>query len=167
MITAEVVRQLFTYDGEHLRWNVSRQKIQKGSIAGEIRDGYRRIGVNGKKYGAHRLIWLFVHGQFPTNFIDHIDGNGLNNRIENLRDVTNRENCLKQKLHCTNTSGHAGVSWNKHKNRWTAEIHVLGKKINLGAFINKDDAINKRKEAEQQHGFHPHHGKRQVTINNS
>lgn len=163
MITAEIVRQLFIYDGEHLRWNVSRQKIQKGAIAGEIRDGYRRIGVNGQKYAAHRLIWLFVYGQFPTHFIDHIDGNGLNNRIENLRDVTNRENCLKQKLHCTNTSGYTGVSWDKRTNRWIAEIRVRDKKIRIGSFKNIEDAAAARKDAEKKHGFHPDHGKRKET----
>lgn len=159
MLTAERARELLHYDGENLRWNVARQKIQKGAIAGSDRDGYRRVCIDGKRYEAHRLIWLIVHGVWPTHKIDHEDQNNRNNRIENLRDVPNRENCLNQKLHCTNTSGHAGVSWDKSKNRWRAEIVSHGKHIKLGSFINKDDAIAARKLAEQAHGFHPNHGK--------
>lgn len=159
MLTADRARELLLYDGEKLRWNVSRQKIQKGSIAGSDRDGYRRVCVDGKRYEAHRLIWLIVHGHWPTHVIDHEDQNNGNNRVENLRDVTHRKNCLNQKLHRTNTSGHTGVSWDKSKNRWTSQIMVHGKTIHLGAFKIKDDAINARKMAEIQHGFHQNHGR--------
>ncbi len=159
-LTAERARELLHYDGEHLRWKVTRQKIQKGDIAGSDRDGYRRVCLDGKRHEAHRLVWLIVHGHWPTHKIDHEDQNPRNNRIENLRDVTNRENCLNQKLHRTNTSGHAGVSWDKTKNRWAAQIMVHGKTLKLGSFKIKDDAIKARKNAEIQHGFHPNHGKR-------
>jgi hypothetical protein len=55
-------------------------------------------------------------------------------------------------------SGHAGVTWDKSKSRWTAEIMNHGKTIHLGVFKNKDDAIAVRKLAEQAFGFHPNHG---------
>jgi hypothetical protein len=159
-LTAETARQLLSYDGEHLRWKVKRQRVQKGGIAGSSRDGYRRVCVYGTRYEAHRLIWLIVHGHWPKHQIDHIDGNPLNNRIENLRDVPHSENCRNQRLHAHNTSGHAGVSWETGKRRWTAQIISRGKTIHLGSFHDKNEAIAARQLAEQQHGFHPNHGRR-------
>lgn len=159
MLTAERARELLLYDGENLIWTVRRQKVKNGAIAGSLEDGYRRICIDGKRYRAHRLIWLIVHGVWPTNIIDHEDHNTGNNQIGNFRDVTHRENCLNQKLHCTNTSGHAGVYWGKRESRWRAQIYVHGKTIHLGRFDSKDEAIAARKLAEQEHGFHPNHGK--------
>lgn len=159
-LTAEEAREILHYDGQHLRWKQPRQRRTVGEIAGSDRDGYRRICIDGKRYEAHRLVWLIVKGVWPTHQIDHIDGDNTNNRIENLRDVTNRENCLNQKLHVTNSSGHVGVSYHKKQKRWTAQIIVHGKTIRLGSFKQFEDAVAARQAAQQQHGFHTNHGKR-------
>jgi hypothetical protein len=81
------------------RSDLKRQKVKAGSKAGCLRrDGYTVISVNGDSFLAHRLIWFITYGEFPDNFIDHVDGGRSNNRIENLRDVTrtvNNQNMLK------------------------------------------------------------------------
>ena len=98
-----------------------------------------------RKY-AHRYIWEMHHGQIPEGmFIDHIDGNSLNNRIGNLRCVTPSQNShnLNNKL-STKTRG---VYWSKWAKKWTASITVNYKSIHLGYFVNKEDAILRREEA--------------------
>jgi hypothetical protein len=113
--------------------------------------------VNGREYKAHRLIWLLVHKAWPENQIDHIDGNGLNNRIENLRDVTNAENARNRKKQKNNESGHTGVR--RERGKWRAVIEVSGREIYLGLFINLEEAVAARKAAEAKYGFHANHGK--------
>ena len=73
------------------------------------------------------------HGELPE-FIDHIDGNSLNNRIENLREATNSQNCMNGKLRKTNKSGHKNVYWHKSAKKWSVEIKVFGKKKYFGLF---------------------------------
>lgn len=160
MITAEIARQLLTYDGEHLRWNVSRSgTARKGDIAGRIHSsGYRTLKINSKQYMVHRIIWLIVHGQFPTHSIDHIDQNKLNNRIENLRDVAQAINNKNRPLQKNNSSGRIGVYWRKDKQTWQAIIKHGQIQTHLGFFKNKDDAIAARQLAEQNMGFHSNHG---------
>lgn len=95
MITQDEVRRLFDYDPTDgaLRWKVSRQRIVRGAVAGSDNgDGYIQICVNGHRYLAHRLVWLFHHGSWPTHEIDHINRNRTDNRIENLRDLPRSEN---------------------------------------------------------------------------
>ena len=162
-LTFEEADRLFTYDGENLRWKVrpSHTTIQVGDVAGCLlrdRNGkeYWRVMVNGKDYLAHRLIWLLVHKVWPKNQIDHIDGNSLNNRIENLRDVTNAENQKNLKKPKNNTSGHVGVR--RHRGKWQAQIKVSGRYIHLGYFTNLDEAVAVRKAAEIKYEFHANHG---------
>ncbi len=76
--------------------------------------------------------------------VDHIDNDRQNNNLKNLRFATRQENGQNQSLSNKNTSGTKGVSWHKGQNRWTAQITVNGKRIHLGSFLNKDDAINIR-----------------------
>ena len=90
------------------------------------------------------------HGVDPLEKdIDHKDRDPLNNKISNLRLATRKENCANQKIRKNNTSGVTGVLWNKSKGKWEAWI----KKVYLGCFLNKEDAIKARKEAElKYHG---------------
>jgi hypothetical protein len=118
---------------------------------------YLEISVDGVRYFAHRLIWMLVNGVEPEE-IDHLDGNGLNNRIDNLRDVLRTENGKNLKLKSNNASGVCGVSWRKRDDVWVSRIKVDGISIHLGSFRCKDDAILHRKEAEVKYGFHENHG---------
>jgi hypothetical protein len=160
-LTAEIVRQLLEYDGEHLRWKVNRTgTARKGTIAGSTASKkYRTIKIFGKTHSAHRVIWLIVHGHWPKHQIDHIDGNPLNNRIDNLRDVTPTENSQNMKRPSHNTSGRIGVYWDKCKRKWAAYIKVGQKQTGLGRFNHKHEAIAARQLAEEKHGFHPNHGR--------
>lgn len=160
-LTAERARELLLYDGEILIWKQNRTgSARKGTAAGKLHHcGYRCVRIDGTLYYSHRVIWLIVHGQWPTHTIDHIDGNKLNNRIENLRDVTCSQNSKNLPKPKTNSSGTIGVYWRKDKQVWQAIIKANRKQIHLGFFSNKDDAINARKTAELQHGFHANHGR--------
>ena len=112
---------------------------------------------------AHRVCWALHYGSWPTDQIDHINGNPFDNRIENLRNVSNRENNRNKGLtrgkERKNTSGRIGVYWVKKTRRWCAQIVVNGKQIGLGTFVDFDAACAARAAAEKEHGFHPNHGR--------
>lgn len=93
-----------------------------------------------------KLHWLIVGKMF-----DHIDLNPLNNRRDNLRAATYRENAQNGPLRKNNTSGVTGVSWSKDKNKWCVYIQINGKKTYLGSFVNKTEAIVTRLRAEQKY----------------
>jgi hypothetical protein len=118
---------------------------------------YLSIGVDGRLYSAHHLAWLYVHGCLPKA-LDHIDGNGINNAIKNLREADHSVNAKNQRLFSNNSSGFAGVYWMKANEKWHARICVNRKSIHLGFFNNKADAVKVRIEAEIYHGFHSNHG---------
>ena len=104
-----------------------------GVSAGAVRprDGYIQIAIRRKMYQAHRLAWLYVHGEWPRHQIDHINGNPADNRICNLRDVTQFENM--QNLHgplSRNKSGLLGVSRFLDYDLWRSRIMVNGKQTN-------------------------------------
>ena len=99
-------------------------------------DGYRRISINGKKYKASRLAWMFVFGVIPVGFIvDHIDGNPHNDAIDNLRCVSILENQQNQrKAQKNNKCGLLGVSYWKATNTYRAQIRVGGRKKTIGYY---------------------------------
>jgi hypothetical protein len=98
-------------------------------------------------------------GKFPKLDIDHIDGNGINNKWNNLREVTRSQNCRNIKLASNNTSGFIGVRWNEENKKWRALIGIDRKSKHLGYFDNLEEAIMARKNAERMFGFHPNHGR--------
>ncbi len=125
--------------------------------------GYIQAGLLGRGYLAHRVAWLLATGSWPTDQIDHINGNRADNRIINLREVSNLENAKNMTLSKRNKSGVCGVFWLNHINKWWASIRVDGVRKNLGYFADFHDACEARKQAEQKHGFHPNHGKEAVS----
>ncbi len=121
---------------------------------------YYTTRINNKNYQLHRILWVYHYGFIPKDKqIDHIDHNGLNNRLSNLRIVTHQENGKNVKMHKDNTSGVMGVYWHKQVNKWMAYIRINGKLIYLGLFVDKGEAIAARKEAEVKYGFHSNHGR--------
>lgn len=120
---------------------------------------YWALNVNGKHLMAHRMAWLYVHGTIPKNQIDHIDGNGLNNCIDNLRDVTAAENSMNKRKYANNTSGINGVSWDRKKGRWEVKVTVNFKNKRIGRFNNLLDAACARMNANTIYGCHGNHGK--------
>lgn len=164
----ELAHKLFSYCAETGRLSrmVSRGKALAGTEAGTVMINtssgkkYRIINHCGKIHRAHRIAWLMHYGKWPENQIDHINGNGLDNRINNLRDVVHIENGRNQLMPKNNTSGVCGVNWCKQTNKWRAEIIVNGKKKCLGRHDLLSDAASAREAAERLYGFHPNHGKR-------
>jgi hypothetical protein len=114
--------------------------------------------IDGVKHQSHRLAWLYVYGKHPKRQIDHIDGDGLNNRINNLRDVTCRENLKNSRLRSNNTSGVSGVYFHKPSGKWQALIFTNSGRKYLGTFVDIKDAIAAREGAEIEHGYHENHG---------
>jgi len=102
--------------------------------------------INKKPMRLHRYILNYYEKDFEP---DHIDGNGLNNKKENLRLITHQQNMMNQRiLPSNNTSGYIGVTRNKSNECWDAQIKINGKHIYLGSYINIEDAILARKNAE-------------------
>lgn len=163
MLTQERLKEVARYcpDTGIFTWKVTHSNNAKvGSECGYLNTlGYRAMVIHGERHLAHRLSWLYMAGSFPANNIDHINQKRNDNRWENLRDVTQRENIRNSTLRSDNTSGFTGVCWNKRKSKWAAQIQVDGKNKNLGLFSDINDAIAARKAANIKHGFHENHGK--------
>ena len=119
--------------------------------------GYLMTAIQGKNYLNHRLIWLYMTDNLPTQ-IDHINHNKLDNRWENLREVTNTENLKNTGLSKNSTTKINGVSFHKPTGKYRAYITVNRKQIHLGMFNNLVAAIQARKQADIKYGFHPNHG---------
>lgn len=117
------------------------------------RQGYAQVKVNGRNLRAHRVIYAIVHGEIPEGEIDHINGNRMDNRIENLREVSSSENAHNSKKPKTNTSGFPGVYWNTRDQKWVARIRVNYRQIFLGYFDDLNEAVEARKKAKIK--YHP------------
>lgn len=118
---------------------------------------YLSVGVSGKIYRAHRVIFK-LHYQSEPQQIDHIDGNGLNNAINNLRSVNQVGNARNHRKPSNNTSGHVGVYWDAKSKKYRASIRVMGKSHNLGFYPSLEEAALARRKANVQFGFHAGHG---------
>lgn len=130
-----------------------------GSIAGVKHvKGYLTISYKGKGYLAHRLAWLLYYGEWPEKQIDHINHDKKDNRIKNLRCVSNFDNHRNMPRQKNNKSGVTGVFWYERYMKWTAYIKVSGHRKHLGYFELFDDAVKARKDAEKYYGFHKNHG---------
>ena len=160
-LTQDLLRELFDYNPETglLTNRFDRTNVCKEDPVGSDHgDGYLCVGINNRIYYLHRLVWMYVNGEFPPHEIDHINGIRDDNRIDNLRAVTRLENQRNQKLRVTNKSGVNGVSWDKKMNKWKACVSVKGKTVNLGHFVRKGDAILARRIANEKYAFHKNHG---------
>lgn len=159
ILTQEYLKKIITYDPETgtFVWTSNRQWANSHTVGYVNVQGYHSIMIDYKNYLAHRLAWLYVYGMLPTLQIDHINHNTLDNRLSNLRLVTNQEN-QKNRAYTGNSSGRIGVCFDKARNKWKPHIKINQKLINLGRFDTLEMAILVRKAAEEKYGFHPNHG---------
>jgi hypothetical protein len=126
--------------------------------ASRLRHGYVGVKIFGQTYFAHRVIWKMAHGVDPDH-VDHVNGRKGDNRLANLRDVTAAENQKNRKLTEASRSGVIGVRWCKSTNAWVARIGVHGKTITLGRHSDFSSAVEERRGAEREYGFHENHGR--------
>lgn len=152
-LTQEESKKLFNYNQNtgKLFWkkDVSK-KVKKGDEAGSVNScGYCQIRIKEKNYKAHRIIWLHVHGYFPENPLDHINRDRLDNRIENLREVSQQCNLRNTGNFKHNTSGIKGVHFYKRVGKWCAKIMINRKSKSLGSYHDFDNAVCARLAGEQ------------------
>ena len=164
-ITQELLHELFEYRNGELYWKIHRGAVKAGTIAGHIDNtGYKRISINKKLYRNHRLIFLMYIGKLPK-IIDHINGNKLDNRIENLREATHSENLWNQKLARHNTSGAKGVAWHTRDEKWYCSIKIGGKQIYLGYYSDFEEAKKVVEKARNKyHGEFANNGKQDEKV---
>lgn len=167
-ITKELLHELFEYKEGELYWKVyTSSKTKPGDKAGcKNSHGYIQISIKKKLYQAHRIIFFMHNGYFPK-YVDHIDGNRLNNRIENLRKATNFENSWNSKIRKNNTSGIKGVNWNKSRKKWEVRLRfaVTGKNLYFGRYVDKELAELVAIEARNKyHGEFANHGKQDEKV---
>lgn len=155
------LKELFLYD-EHsgrLVWRINRGPVKQGSAVGSLSNrGYLKTRINKVSYQVHRLLWLLVTGETP-NIVDHINGNRLDNRFKNLRNVSMPENNKNMPRPKNNTSGFVGVTLHKPSQKWVAQISVNKKWVYLGFYGSFADAVEARKQANKKYNFHQNHGR--------
>lgn len=140
---------IFTWIGKSAtRANRTKVGSQAGSLA---QNGYTIISIFGNRILAHRLAWFFVYNKFPDYNIDHINGNPNDNRIENLRDISqalNSQNARKPRTN--NKSGYLGVHFSKVSNKWTSQITIDRKCKSLGFFKTPEEAYTAYLRAKRE-----------------
>lgn len=152
-LTQERVRELFDYDpetGSLIR--IAKKKGSKGigSIAGCVgKRGYSYTAIDGKSYRTHRVIWLWHYGYFPENNLDHINRKKTDNRIENLREVSQSCNLRNSSIRNDNKTGVKGVRWDKRDSAWVVSIKYSGKEYSLHWGRDFTEAVAHRLAAEQ------------------
>jgi len=138
------LHELFDYDsttGLFTR-KISQGGQMPGTIAGKQRiDGYIDINISPKRYLAHRLAWFYVYGEWPKQMLDHKNGIRHDNRIQNLRQVTNSENQQnKKKVRSDSKSGLPCVYFSATHKKWASYITLNGKQKHLGYFETASEA---------------------------
>lgn len=154
-LTPEDLRRLLAYDADTgaFTWLVAlSRRIRPGRKAGSLNgNGYVQIRVFGRIYAAHRLAWLYVHGEWPPEQIDHMNGDRADNRIANLRPATATQNHANMRRPRDNTSGSKGVYWDKANSKWVANVRIGGKTKYLGRFDRIEDAAAAYKNAAHKY----------------
>lgn len=146
---------VYDYTQGRIYWKINKCKARIGSEAGLSLNnaGYRLIKFNYKRISFARIAWTMFHGMAPSGDIDHIDGDPLNNKIENLRDVTKSQNMMNRANQKNNKSGQKGVGWASREKRWRVRVKKEGREYCFGYFKCYDEAVDAYKLAEAElHG---------------
>ena len=161
MLTQIEVRELINYDPTTGNITVLKKSGPRsktvGSFAGcKTKRGtstYLQITLKKQKFYVHRLVWLYMTGEYP-NIVDHLDGNGLNNSWKNLKNGNYHDNNRNVQHIQHDKKGMLPIGVYTHRNKYIAAIKVNYKKINLGVFDRIEDADNAYKEAKKIHHKH-------------
>jgi hypothetical protein len=137
----EELRALFRYDPKtgaiySLTSNTSRRA---GERCDGVRGGYRKVYVAPRLLTAHRVAWKLFYGEDPLLYIDHINGDGTDNRISNLRVGTHVQNMCNRSAAAHSRTGIKGVHY-RGGGKWRAYLVAGGKRVNLGQFTSLEEA---------------------------
>lgn len=157
ILTAASLREQFLYDpltGVFTRRRENHPKFKAGQPAGSIDHyGYRVLSIANVAYKAHRLAWLYVHGEWPVGHLDHRNGIKNDNRLDNLRIAARLGNATNRGKFKNNTSGYKGVSYCKRSLKWSAHVQADKQQRHLGYFSTPEEAYAAYCAAAQQlHG---------------
>jgi hypothetical protein len=179
-ISIELLEKLYTYDpdtgelrhktrGLDMFINERAYKSWNTRFAGqEAKDNdptndYMRtmITLNKKKIRlfTHRIVWALYYKEWPSDQIDHINGRGRDNRLENLRVVSHQVNQRNRTRPINNKTGHIGVHFDTFNKKYRACIKVNDKSLNFKRRDTLEEALADRKAAEKEYGFHANHGR--------
>lgn len=144
--TPKRLRELFQYDSAT---GILTRRIGKraGRITGTSKKGYLSVYADRVSYQAHLIVWAMIHDKWPEKYIDHVNRDKSDNRIENLREASHSENCQ-------NRGKPLGVYFHKHSQKWAAYVYKKRKLINLGYYLSKDDALVARAKGVAEYYTH-------------
>jgi hypothetical protein len=131
------------------RWN--KRYSGEEAFTSVHKNGGKHGSIDWQPFVAHRVIWKLVTGKEPGIMVDHVDRDRSNNRWDNLRNVERFQNAINQGQHKNNRSGHPGVFFSKREKRWKAQIALKTKRVHLGTFKKKSDAVAARLAAEKKY----------------
>lgn len=152
MLTQERLKEFLFYDNKtgcfyrHKSFKTGKQ-IPYKLVGTQRPDGYLSTCIDGKTYLLHRLAWLYVHNKWPDDVIDHINGNKSDNKITNLRSVTQSQNLINRDFDRKSNYKIGGVYWNKGKNAWMVRITINKKQVYMGLYDDFFEACCVRKSA--------------------
>lgn len=149
-LTQARLKSVVDYDPQTgvFTWRKTPKGPACGRKAGAINsDGYIQIKIDQRIYKAHRLVWLYVHGRWPDDLLDHINLVRADNRLCNLREATKSQNRMNVPALRHNRSGIKGVF--PKDGKWIARIGVDGKSIELGRFDSAEQASSAYAEASK------------------
>ncbi len=178
-ITREYLSECFSYDKKtgFLHWkvrpvghfkneramNAINSKMAGRLAQSSLNGRYHLVAVNSKFYLCHRIVWFLHHGAWPDEDIDHINGNKVDNRIENLRPVSRSQNMSNVGMQKNNKSGFIGVFWETRAGKWKAVVAKNKKNISLGLFECPVEAAIAYNEAALK--YHGSYAQKKVNIN--
>ena len=163
MFDANRLREVVEYNqytGIFIRIKAWQGTKPVSSIVGSTDEhGYLNMMLDGTTKGLHVLAVLYMTGKMPSGQVDHKDHNPSNNIYSNLRIVSHKDNNKNRSIGPRNNSGFVGVHWSVRDKKWIAQINTGSKIKHLGSFDDKADAIDARKCANIEYGYHENHGK--------
>lgn len=144
-IVYNYMKEFYSYDsdsGKFIRVKESRNSNPVGTFVGTLNEelGYYVANIKCKLYYIHRLVWLYHYGEYPSELIDHINGDRADNRLSNLRLASYNGNQYNRRLSKNNKSGYKGVSWCKVRNKWLSQCMIGKKHKFLGYYDTADEA---------------------------
>ena len=144
MLTQARLKELLSYDPLTGGFTRLKRVGRSGPVGSIVKTphiaGYLTAAVDGQEYLQHRLVWLWVHGVFPPEGVDHINGVRSDNRLANLRLANKAENAQNKRMQRNNTSGCIGMSWRANRGHWIAQLNVHGKHHYLGGYKTIEQA---------------------------